>query len=135
MHSTNTFTWRIYIIFVCSKYTIHWGMLKILHIQGTQFFKKICAFNEIYYLKNIHNFVCSMYAIYWRTLEIFHVQQTQFFHNFAHFNDFKTHRIYIITYIWTIQLLEECSSFACLTSTIFLKKLHIQQTLWLKQFT
>ena len=70
--------------FLCSKYVIYRGMLKILHIQETKFFEKICAINEHYYSKKLHNNVCLKYAIFRTMLNLSHDQHSQFFKKKLH---------------------------------------------------
>ena len=59
-------------------------MLKILHIQETKFFEKICAINEHYYSKKLHNNVCLKYAIFRTMLNLSHDQHSQFFKKKLH---------------------------------------------------
>ena len=95
--------------FVHLKCSIFKRMLKILHVQRIEFFKKcwkFYAFNKYYYSKeNLHNFIRSKYAIFWSTLKILHVQRKQFFKkslNSTHSTNTISKRIYTIFSIFKV---------------------------------
>ena len=93
--------------FVCSKYAIYRGTLKILPILQTKFFEKFCTINKHYYSKKLHNNVCLKYAIFRRMLNLSHVQHTQFFKNkIAHPTNTMTQTIYIILLVRIRQFFE-----------------------------